>query len=236
MAAAILGKTEVGVNEFGRDVEVPENPIAKLMYYFDSICYAMDMDRQASPDKIKKLRNYSRYRQLTDEERDLLLLLCVRFSPDELINKCLFLDEEMCGNDINKFYKLGAVRHRFLITEEIIIGGQTTHVKQILCFRKMWLEYCYLEPMKNVEKELRSIAGKLTGKPQTGTNSGPQTVAVQQRRPQSGANRGQQAGAIQQRRPRPDDAGQQQGRQQRAQPTPAPSPPQEEKKKDCVVM
>jgi hypothetical protein len=64
MAAALsFNKTEVDVNEFGRDVEVPEKPIAKLMYYFDSICYAMDMNRTASPDKIKKLRNYSKYLQ-----------------------------------------------------------------------------------------------------------------------------------------------------------------------------
>jgi hypothetical protein len=74
MAAALaLNKTEVDVNEFGRDVEVPEKPIAKLMYYFDSICYAMDMNRTASPDKIKKLRNYSKYRELNEEERDCII-------------------------------------------------------------------------------------------------------------------------------------------------------------------
>jgi hypothetical protein len=26
------------------------------MYYFDSICYAMDMNRTASPDKIKSIQ------------------------------------------------------------------------------------------------------------------------------------------------------------------------------------
>jgi hypothetical protein len=37
---------------------------------------------------------------LNEEERDLLLMLVVKFSPDELINKCLFQDDEMCGNDM----------------------------------------------------------------------------------------------------------------------------------------
>lgn len=215
MAAAVLGKTEVGVNEFGRDVEVPENPIAKLMYYFDSICYAMDMNRAASPDKIKKLRNYSQYRQLSEEDRDLLLLLCVRFSPDELINKCLFLDEEMCGNDMNKFYKLGAVHHRFVITEEIVIGGQVTRVMKILCFRKIWLEYCYLEPIKNLQKELRAIAGKLSGRTAEPATT-PSARAMQPRRPQA---------------PRATPAPRQ------IQQSPPPPPPTKKTKDDgCMIM
>lgn len=188
MAAALaLNKTEVDVNEFGRDVEVPEKPIAKLMYYFDSICYAMDMNRTASPDKIKKLRNYSKYRELNEEERDLLLMLVVKFSPDELINKCLFQDDEMCGNDMNKFYKLDTVQHRFVITEEIIVGGQVTRVVKILCYRKIWLEHCYFEPMKNVERELRSLAGKMTAavqRPNTGGRGRPQTQITPRARSQ----------------------------------------------------
>lgn len=179
MAAAILGKNEVEVNEFGRDVEVPENPFAKLMYYFDSICYAMDLNRQASPDQLKKLRHYPEYRKLNQEERELLLILCIRFSPDELINKCLFQEDEMCGNAMNKFYKLDSVQKRFLITEEVIIGGQTTRVVKILCFRKIWLEFCYLEPMKSLKSELTAIAGKLTGRPSSGQQRRPQQQRVE---------------------------------------------------------
>lgn len=213
MAAAIIGRNDVEVNEFGRDVEVPENPIAKLMYYFDSICYAMDLNRETTPDQLRKLRNYSQYRKLNQEERELLLILCVRFSPDELINKCLFQDDDMCGNAMNKFYKLDAVQKRFLITEEVIIGGQTTRVVKILCFRKIWLEFCYLEPMKNVQSELRSIAGKLSGRPSSS--------AAQQRRGPPSAPRLQQ-----QRAPSAP--------RQRQQPQPQPQP---EKKDDgCLVM
>lgn len=207
MAAAMIKKTEVSdVNEFGRDVEVPENPIAKLMYYFDSICYAMDMNRTASPDKIKKLRNYSKYRELNEEERDLLLMLVVRFSPDELINKCLFQDDEMCCTDMNKFYKLDAVQHRFVVTEEIIVGGQVTSVVKILCYRKIWLEYCYFEPMKNVERELRSLAGKMTA-----ASQGPNTGGRGRGRPQAQIT-------------------------PRARPQQPPAPPPKKKDDECVVM
>lgn len=206
MAAAVINKTEIGVNEFGRDVEVPENPIAKLMYYFDSICYAMDMNRTASPDKIKKLRDFTKYRKLNEEERDLLLILVVRFSPDELINKCLFQDDEMCENDMNKFYKMDAVQHRFVITEEIIVGGQVTRVVKILCYRKIWLEYCYFEPMKNVERELRSLAGKMTA-----ANQGPNT---------GGRGRQQTQITIRTRQQQPS----------------APPPPPPEKDDKCVVL
>ncbi|XP_062614410.1 uncharacterized protein LOC134276158 [Saccostrea cucullata] len=159
MAAALIGKTDVGVKEFGRDVEVAENPTAKLMYYLDSICYVLNIEKTES--NIRKLRDYKNYRRLSNDEVDQLILLCVLFSPDVLLGKCIFPDEEMCGMDMNKFYELSAVSHRFLVTEEIVVGGQTRRVQKILFFRDIWLECFYLEPIKQYQSKIEGIAASL---------------------------------------------------------------------------
>lgn len=162
MATALIGKTDVGVKEFGRDVEVAENPTAKLMYYLDSICYVLNIEK--TERNIRKLRDYQNYRRLSDEEINNLIVLCVLFSPDVLLGKCIFPDEEMCGMDMNKFYELSAVSHRFLVTEEIVIGGQTRRVQKILFFRDIWLECFYLEPIKQYQSKIEGIAATLQGR------------------------------------------------------------------------
>lgn len=189
MATALIGKTDVGVKEFGRDVEVAENPTAKLMYYLDSICYVLNIEK--TERNIRKLRDYQNYRRLSDEEINNLIVLCVLFSPDVLLGKCIFPDEEMCGMDMNKFYELSAVSHRFLVTEEIVIGGQTRRVQKILFFRDIWLECFYLEPIKQYQSKIEGIAATLQGRSvarqPTQTRAGQSRPASSQatRRPQT---------------------------------------------------
>ncbi|XP_033731923.1 uncharacterized protein LOC117321573 [Pecten maximus] len=166
MTATVVRKTDVGVKEFGHDVEVAELPQAKLMYYLDSICYALNLDKSESG--IRKLRDHRRYRSLTSDDIDELLILCSLFSPDVLLGKCLFMDDDMCGNSMNKFYELNAVSNRLLVTEEIIIGGQTRKVLKILCFRKIWLECFYVEPMGQFKERLGRIAGRISGRQRQG--------------------------------------------------------------------
>ncbi|OWF49693.1 uncharacterized protein LOC110451382 [Mizuhopecten yessoensis] len=162
MAAAVVRKTDVGVKEFGRDVDVAEVPQAKLMYYLDSICYALNLDKSESG--VRKLREYRKYRELTNDDIDELLILCTLFSPDVLLGKCIFMDEDMCGNNMNKFYELNAVSNKMLITEEIVIAGQTRQVLKILCFRKIWLECFYIEPLAQFKERLGRIAGRISGR------------------------------------------------------------------------
>jgi len=190
MAAAVLRKTEIGAKEFGRYVDVPEVPKAKLMYYLDSICYALDLDK--SEANIRKLRDYTNHRKLTDEESDELLLLCILFSPDVLINKCIFMDEDMCGEDLNKFYEITAVANRFVITEDILIAGERRTVKKILCFREIWMEFCYLEPIKHFQSRLAAIATQIRRRQGGGESAQPR--AGQSRVQSSAPSRVQSSG------------------------------------------
>ncbi|KAK3087686.1 hypothetical protein FSP39_009156 [Pinctada imbricata] len=61
----------------------------------------------------------------------------------------------MCGDFQNEFYKIEAVRNRFVVSNSIVIGGQTRRVNKIMTFKMVWLTDNYLEPMQALAGELQ---------------------------------------------------------------------------------
>jgi len=131
---ALVGRTQLGMKEFGNWVTVPNNPKAKLMYYLDCICTVLQLDDEGV--NINRLKDYNNYRRLTDEETDLLIMLCgLALKPDNLINKCIFKNDAMCRDWGNKFYELSAVSDRLLVAGSVMIGGRTKRVSKIMTFK-----------------------------------------------------------------------------------------------------
>ena len=64
--AAVLERAEVGVQEFETSVNIPENPKAKLMYYFECICSVLDLSDQ---ENLCRLRYIFMIRGIIDEFR-----------------------------------------------------------------------------------------------------------------------------------------------------------------------
>lgn len=174
--AAILGRTEVGVREFGRTVTIPEDPKARLMYYLDCICVVLDMSDTAN---LSRLRNFSQYYLLTEPEIDALVSLCFLLSPDELSGKVIFQDDTMCGNSSNAFFEISAVRHDLLLSDSIIIGGQRRAVSKIMAFKRQWLLNNWVNPMQQFATRLARIATHGVGSSQPraiGYNPPPQAI------------------------------------------------------------
>ena len=76
------------------------------MYYLNSICSVLDLSDEPA---VRRLIDYQRYYNLTEEELDKLLVLCVLFRPDDLTGKCIFHNEELCGDHNNQFYRYGTL-------------------------------------------------------------------------------------------------------------------------------
>lgn len=60
---------------------------------------------------------------LIEVEIDVLLVLVILFSLDELIGKVFFLSEDIGGGS-NKFYELNEVLYMFVVIDNILIGGE----------------------------------------------------------------------------------------------------------------
>ena len=155
--AAVIGSTQIHIKKTGSKTTVPDNPIAKLMYYFDCICSCVEADNDGT---IRRLRNYQYYSSLSSQEEAQLLILCLALSPDKLIGTILFPasdDEDFDGSN-NRFFELSAVSTRVLVSESLLIGGQQKRVRKIMKFKKSWIESYYINPLCAIERGQRPAA------------------------------------------------------------------------------
>jgi hypothetical protein len=149
--AAVIGSTQIHVKKIGSSTTVPDNPIAKLMYYFNCVCYCIEADDDYT---TRRLRDYNNYSSLSSQEEAQLLILCLALSPDKLIGS-IFLpasDDEDFDGMSGRFYELSAVSTRVLVSESIMVGGQQKRVRKIMKFKKSWVETYYINALRAIER------------------------------------------------------------------------------------
>jgi hypothetical protein len=75
---AYLQHNQYGIKDSGTSTNVPGNDLARLMYYLDCACNAVDYN----DNNISRYRKYNNWSQLTNEDIRLLVVLCYTLSPD----------------------------------------------------------------------------------------------------------------------------------------------------------
>ena len=135
-------------------VTVPDSPIAKLMYYFDCVCTCLEPGEDAS---IRRLRNYGNYHRLTNEEQAKLLVLCLALSPDKLIGSIFFPAGDNDFGRNNAFLELSSVNTRMVVARSILVGGQQRRVRNIMMFKKIWIEKNYIVPLRLISEGRRAL-------------------------------------------------------------------------------
>ena len=150
--AAHMGRLQISMERPSQsNANVPNDPIARLMYYFHCICYCIEAD---DSDTVRRLRDYENYHRLTSEEKAQLLVLILAISPDKLIGSILHPSED-CGGSSNEFFELSAVQTDLVVTDSVLIGGQRKQIRKIMKFKKVWIEDNYLDPLKEIQRSSR---------------------------------------------------------------------------------
>ena len=149
--AAHMQRLQVHVKPTGVSTTVPNDPIAKLMYYFHCVCSCVEPD---SSDTIRRLRDYANYHRLTSEERAQLLVMCLALSPDKLIGT-IFHPTDDCGGSSNEFLELSAIKTDLVVTDSLLVGGQRKKIQSIMLFKKSWMENNYIEPLRSIQRSSR---------------------------------------------------------------------------------
>ena len=152
----------VGMRDVSRTVTVPDNARAKLMYYLSCVKTVI----QLNDSPLRRLTDYHNYHLLTDPEIDALLAMVILFSPDELLGKVFFPDED-CGGWNNQFFELTAVSHMLAVTDNILIEGERKRVAKVMFFQRSWLDNNYLTPLRSFEGRLQRMARGLPGRAPT---------------------------------------------------------------------
>ena len=131
-------------------VNVPANDTARLMYYLNCVCYAIDY----TDNNITRYCNYSNWSQLSNEDIRFLVVLCHTLSPTVFAGKVFFHSDALCGDMTNKFYEISQVSHQLLAVQSIFIAGKSCRVNKIMTYKMSWMTNNYLNPMKNLAQRL----------------------------------------------------------------------------------
>lgn len=147
--AAVMGRTEISIKRTTSATTVPNDPIAKLMYYFDCVCSCVEIGNDS---ELNRLRAYKDgYAYLSNEEKAKLLTLCLALSPDKLMGAIFFPAPDDAFNEYpNEFFELSSVSTRLVVAESLLVGGQQKKVRKIMMFKKSWMDNYYLNPLRSI--------------------------------------------------------------------------------------
>ena len=143
--SAFFNHNQVSVKSIGKTVLIPDNDIARLMYYLSCVDTVINYGEDI-------LSDYENYDLLTPTQKEVLVKLVEMFAPPFFIKAGVFiLDQNLLpGNFNNEFYQITDQRIGIHINQEIMIGGRTVRVLKIMACNTAWLNKYYYTPLKNI--------------------------------------------------------------------------------------
>lgn len=135
-------------SSFGRTVSVPDDDVARLMYYLNCVTASLGMDILQDD-----LLDYVNYRKLSTPRIALVFKTAVELSPDIFVDKVLFRDDQgdvVPSGSSNKFVEITAACDLISIQRDFVIGGQVKDVTKVMFFRSSWLKTYYTDPVERI--------------------------------------------------------------------------------------
>ncbi|CAF1021274.1 unnamed protein product [Adineta ricciae] len=143
---AMIGMNSFDIEQTGRVVQVPNNDIARCMYYLSCVCNTVECNE----GQIERYTDYENYWKLSPAEHQIVFRLCITLSPDEFEDKIFFQNDAMCGNSGNEFYKIGQVQNRLFVVRSLMVAGRTRRVTNIMTYKQHWMMNNYYGPMSRL--------------------------------------------------------------------------------------
>ena len=140
---ASLGFNKIRIKEDSVRASVPDNDIARLMYYLKCVSSVL------KNNGLSQYTNYNKYYNLSSKEKNEVIQLANIFNPIILIKAKVFIPKEDLDMD-NRFFKITDESLNFHAIEQIVIGGITTKVLSIMLFKFNWLNNNYFLPLKRL--------------------------------------------------------------------------------------
>lgn len=139
-----LRQNQIGIKRTTESATIPNNDIAKLMYYLQCVCTTIDCNGDSD---IQRFTNYENWQYLSLDEQRQLVVLCYTFSPDVFEGQVFFQKDELCIQYGNEFYEITQVSNHLIAARSIVVAGRTRRVNKIMTYKMSWLRKNYLEPM-----------------------------------------------------------------------------------------
>ena len=152
--AATLSAFSMDITRTGVQVSVPTNDLAFLMYYL--CCVTVDIGLNILDDDLVDYENYGR---LSDERRALVLEYARKLSPQELIDKVIFRDDQgvIINHHRNEFCDISVACGVVSVQRDICIAGKMQSVTKVMFYEQSWLDDHYNRPIERAAAQKRLI-------------------------------------------------------------------------------
>jgi len=144
---SVYYRENLKIESIGRSVTIPDDNIARLMYYLDCVDSCLV---DFVPSKYIQWNNYN---SLSGDEKALIVAMAAILSPDILIGK-VFIPVES-GNQLlngrsNEFYSVtqGSQLISTYFDTVILIEGKSVNVTKLMVFTENWFDKYYINPIK----------------------------------------------------------------------------------------
>ncbi len=130
------------VKPIGRTVTIPDNRLAKLMYYLDCVFTVIQYDQNS------RLTDFRNYYLLSKEEEQTVLGLVALFNPKVMVDLSLFIVSPnlVPYGSTNEFYQITDDRIGVHVNSEVVIGGRVIKVLKIMACTETWIDRYYIQP------------------------------------------------------------------------------------------
>jgi len=141
--------TSLKVEGYGVTTHIPNNDIAKLMYYLDCVMAVLDYNQDS------KFTDYEHYYNLNVNEQNAVCALALLFNPKILLDAQIFIVNPsfVPSGTSNQFYKITDERVGVHVNQEVVIAGRAIKVLKIMACKQDWINYYYLDPITRISNK-----------------------------------------------------------------------------------
>ena len=164
--SASLGMKNTTVKMFGGKANVPNNTMAKLMYYLHCVVTVIQYENSV-------LTDYQNYDELSGKELLAVYDVAKLLNPSLFINAGIFiLDQRLLVDTDNQFYEITDETVGVHVNQEIMIGGRSVKVLKIMACNMLWLNRNYYRPIQEIDSLIRDYLAKEQKTPITSPDYG----------------------------------------------------------------
>ena len=138
---ATLSSLSLNITNCGVSTSVPNDDIARLMYYLRCVTVSVGLDVLQDD-----LVSYKNYRSLSPTRIAMVVQAAAELSPDLFIDKVIFCDDDcevVERDEGNKFVRISAACNILSLQSDIFIMGKVRNATEVMFFRSSWLDRNY---------------------------------------------------------------------------------------------
>ena len=152
--SATLGMKNTTVKMFGGKANVPNNTMAKLMYYLHCVVTVIQYENSV-------LTDYQNYDELSGKELLAVYDVAKLLNPSLFINAGIFiLEQKLLVDTDNQFYEITDETVGVHVNQEIMIGGSSVKVLKTMVCNMLWLNRNYYRPIQEKDSLIRDNLAK----------------------------------------------------------------------------